>query len=173
MAAFTSNPKFPAKLTAPVTIQFINNSTGADSYLWDFGDGTTSTEENPQHEYAVFGRYEVTLTATKSNACSTSTALGNLVITVDNTIFVPNTFTPNGDSVNDEFVITISNIQSYRIQIYNRYGTPLFEANDIFDNWKGLYNNEPLPVGTYYYIIDAISVSGEPIKKSGSISIIK
>ncbi|NEU09903.1 PKD domain-containing protein [Flavihumibacter sp. R14] len=173
VAAFTSNPKFPAKLTAPVTIQFINNSTGADSWLWDFGDGTTSTEENPQHEYATFGEYEVTLTVTKSGACSASVSLGNLVITVDNTIFVPNTFTPNADSVNDEFVITISNIQSYRIQIYNRYGTPLFETNDIFDNWKGVYNNEPLPVGTYYYIIDAVSVNGDPIKKSGSITIIK
>ena len=173
VAAFTSDPKFPAKLTAPVTIQFINNSSGANSYLWDFGDGTTSTEENPQHEYAAFGEYQVTLTATRGGACSTSVSIGDLIITVDNTIFVPNTFTPNGDQVNDEFVITISNIQDYRIQIYNRYGTSLFQANDIFDNWKGVYNNEPLPVGTYYYIIDAVSVTGEVIKKSGAISIIK
>ena len=173
VAAFTSDPKFPAKLTAPVTIRFINNSSGADTYLWDFGDGSTSADENPEHEYAVFGEYQVTLTATKSNACSTSVSLGDLVITVDNTVFVPNTFTPNGDLVNDEFVITISNIQDYRIQIFNRYGTPLFQANDIFDNWKGIYKNQPLPVGTYYYIIDAVSITGETLKKSGAISIIK
>ena len=173
VAAFTSDPEFPAKLTAPVTIRFVNNSTGADSYLWDFGDGTTSKDENPEHEYAVFGEYQVTLTATKSNACSTSVSRGDLIITVDNTIFVPNTFTPNGDQVNDEFIITIPNIKAYRIQIFNRYGTPLFQANDIFDNWKGIYKSEPLPVGTYYYIIDAVSITGESIKKSGAISIIK
>ena len=115
----------------------------------------------------------MTLTATKSSACSTSLSRGDLIITVDNTVFVPNTFTPNGDQVNDEFVITISNIQVYRIQIFNRYGTPLFQANDIFDNWKGIYKNEPLPVGTYYYIIDAVSITGENIKRSGAISIIK
>ena len=173
VAAFTSDPKFPAKLTAPVTIRFFNNSSGADSYLWDFGDGNTSTEENPEHEYTAFGEYQVSLTATKGDGCSTSVSLANLVITADNTAFVPNTFTPNGDQINDEFIVTISNIQSYRIQIFNRYGTPLFQANDIFDNWNGKYNNEPLPVGTYYYIIDAVSITGETIKKSGPISIIK
>lgn len=173
VAAFTSNPKMPAKLTAPVSVQFINNSTDADTYLWDFGDGSTSTEENPVHVYSTFGKYTVTLTAVKSQACSTSVAQGEFIITADNSIFIPNTFTPNGDQVNDEFVVTITNIQSYRIQIYNRYGSPLFQANDIFDNWKGVYNNKSLPVGTYYYIIDAVSLSGEPLKKSGSISIIK
>ena len=173
VAAFTSNPKIPAKLTAPVTVQFTNNSTDADTYLWDFGDGSTSDEENPVHTYTDFGEYSVTLTATKSNACSTSVAQGKFIITVDNAIFIPNTFSPNGDQINDQFIVTISNIQSYRIQIFNRYGSPLFQANDIFDNWKGEYNSRPLPVGTYYYIIDAISLNGDVIKKSGPISIIK
>ena len=173
VAAFTSDPKMPAILTSPVTVQFINNSTDADSYLWDFGDGSTSTEENPSHEYTAFGEYNVSLTAYKSQACSTSVIQGKFVIKVDNTILVPNTFTPNADQINDEFVVTISNISSYRLQIYNRYGSPLFQTNDIFENWKGVYNNAPLPVGTYYYIIDAVSISGEPIKRSGSISIIK
>jgi gliding motility-associated-like protein len=172
-AAFTSDPALPSILTSPASVQFINNSTDADSWLWDFGDGSTSTDENPVHIYSSFGEYEVTLTAYNAKACSTSVAKGKFIIKVDNTIFIPNTFTPNADNVNDEFVVSITNIQSYRIQIFNRYGSPLFLANDIFDNWKGIYNNAPLPVGTYYYIIDAVSISGEPIRKSGSISIIK
>lgn len=173
VAAFTSEPGIPATLTGPVSVEFTNQSTGADTYLWDFGDGTTSAEANPVHEYTAYGKFDIKLTATKSNACSTSVVQGQLFISADNKIFIPNTFTPNADQVNDEFVVKISNINSYRIQIFNRYGSPLFNTNDIFDHWKGIYNNKPLPVGTYYYVIDAVSVSGQLIKKSGPISIIK
>ena len=89
-------------------------------------------------------------------------------------MFIPNTFTPNNDAVNDEFVISMTNIKTYRIQIFNRYGTPLFLSNDIFDHWKGLYNNnEALPVGTYYYVIDAVDYNSNIIKKSGSLTLLK
>lgn len=173
VAAFTSDPVIPAKVVAPASVQFTNKSRDADSYFWDFGDGTTSTEENPVHVYSTFGKFDVTLTAIQSSACSTSVMKGQLFISADNKIFIPNTFTPNADQVNDEFVVSMSNISSYRLQIFNRYGSPIFQASDIFENWKGVYKNAPLPVGTYFYIIDAVSLSGEPIKKSGTISIIK
>lgn len=52
---------------APSTVSFINKSTNAVSYSWEFGDGATSTEENPSHEYAAKGKYEVKLTATDAN----------------------------------------------------------------------------------------------------------
>ena len=95
------------------------------------------------------------------------------MISADNILFVPNTFTPNNDSVNDEFVISMTNIKTYRIQIFNRFGVPLFLSNDIFDHWKGFYKNEILPVGTYYYVIDAIDFNSNVIKKSGSVTLLK
>jgi len=49
--------------TAPLSVSFTNNSANASSYLWDFGDGTTSTDANPAHNYATLGTYTVTLTA--------------------------------------------------------------------------------------------------------------
>jgi PKD repeat protein len=48
----------------PATINFVNNSTNATSYLWDFGDGTTSTEQGPTHVYTLPGTYQLKLTAT-------------------------------------------------------------------------------------------------------------
>jgi len=57
---------------APAGISVQNNSENADSYLWDFGDGNTSTEENPEHAYDLSGRYTVTLNAKKKNKVSTS-----------------------------------------------------------------------------------------------------
>jgi gliding motility-associated-like protein len=88
-------------------------------------------------------------------------------------LFIPNTFTPNADAVNDEFVVTITNLTSYHIRIFNRWGDLLFESADIFNNWKGLYKGDPVPVGTYYYIIDGTDVNNAPVKKAGSITVIR
>ncbi|WP_026897930.1 gliding motility-associated C-terminal domain-containing protein [Daejeonella oryzae] len=173
LAQFSSVPGIPAKLSLPVSVKFNNQSLEADSYLWDFGDGSTSILENPEHNYSQTGEFDVTLTAFNSRQCSTSIVKGKFIIREENTLFIPNTFSPNADQINDEFVVTITNLKNYRLQIFNRFGTRLFQANDIFDNWKGTYNNEPLPVGTYYYIIDALDLSDESIRKSGSITIIR
>ncbi len=172
-AAFRTDPTIPAKLAAPISIHFINNSQDADTYLWDFGDGNRSTEISPQYEYTRFGEFDVTLTAFKSTVCDASVTMGKFVIRADNTLFLPNTFTPNGDNINDEFVVTITNSKTYQIQIFNRYGILLFTSNDIFDNWKGMYHNDALPVGTYYYIVDTVGLNGTIIKKAGSVTIIR
>lgn len=61
-----------------LTVDFTNNSSGATSYSWDFGDSTTSTEADPSHTYAADGMYEVTLTAT--NACGSETFTETVVV---------------------------------------------------------------------------------------------
>ncbi|HUR31494.1 MAG TPA: peptidylprolyl isomerase [Saprospiraceae bacterium] len=58
---------------APASISFVNQSTGADSYLWDFGDGMQSMDSNVQHQYPVSGQYVVSLTAKKANKSNTMT----------------------------------------------------------------------------------------------------
>lgn len=61
------------------TITFVNGSTGATSYFWNFGDGNTSTAANPTHFYAAPGTYSVTLTATNANGCQDFIALPNYI----------------------------------------------------------------------------------------------
>lgn len=71
--------------TAPAMVQFANGSLNASSYMWDFGDGTTSTEAAPQHTYAAPGNYTVTLVAQGSTLCNTvDTLVAAQPITVDN-----------------------------------------------------------------------------------------
>ncbi|MBE7179288.1 MAG: gliding motility-associated C-terminal domain-containing protein, partial [Mucilaginibacter polytrichastri] len=171
--AFTTTPPIPAKLGAPVTVKFQNKTTEADTYLWDFGDGSTSTEVNPEHTYTEKGDFTVKLTATKQDYCVASTLQGTLVVRLGMTAFVPNTFTPNADGVNDELVVTITNLNNYHINIYNRYGTKLFESRNIFDNWKGTYRNEPVPVGVYFYVIDGVNLDGEKVQKTGSLTVLR
>jgi gliding motility-associated-like protein len=173
VAAFRSEPKPPAKLSFPVRIRFFNESRDADVFLWNFGDGNTSTDRDPEHIYRAEGNFDVSLTVFKSSVCSASTTQGQFMISANNILFIPNTFTPNNDSLNDEFVISMTNIKTYKIQIFNRFGVSMFVSEDLFDHWKGTFRNEPLPVGTYYYLIDATDFNGNIIKKTGSVTILR
>lgn len=67
--------------TAPADVQFTNNSTNAQTYLWDFGDGTTSTDDSPLHTYADLGAYTVILTA-DAGVCGSSVKVDSLYIIV-------------------------------------------------------------------------------------------
>ncbi|GAA4323296.1 hypothetical protein GCM10023149_24150 [Mucilaginibacter gynuensis] len=74
--------------------------------------------------------------------------------TVD--IKIPNTFTPNGDGVNDTWKITslASEHSNCQLNIYNRYGTLVYASRGYANEWDGTYNNTAVPAGTYYYLID-------------------
>lgn len=173
VAAFRTDPPIPNKLAYPVTIRFQNESKDADAYLWDFGDGQTSTDENPTHTYTGTGTYDITLTVFKTNVCEASIVKGSYYISPAGAIFVPNTFTPNNDAVNDELVVNMNNIRTYQIAIYNRYGVMMYSSADIVQNWDGRHKGEPAPVGTYYYVIDAVDLDNNVIKKSGSVTILR
>lgn len=173
-AAFHTSPAAINVPYGPVTVQFFNDSQNADSYHWDFGDGSSSEESNPSHEYNHKGTFSVKLTAFKNDACSIATVKSDLVeIASDNYIFIPNTFTPNGDGINDEFIVNITNITSYHIQIFNRYGQVLYESANILNNWNGNYNNKPVPAGVYYYLVKAKSIDGSEILRSGFIALLR
>lgn len=173
VAAFRSEPKPPAKLSFPVRIRFFNESKDADAFLWNFGDGNTSTDRDPEHIYRAEGNFDVSLTVFKSSVCNASITQGQFMISANNILFIPNTFTPNNDALNDEFVISMTNIKTYRIQIFNRYGVLVFVSEDLFKFWDGTFGNEPSPVGTYYYLIDAADFNGNIIKKTGSVTILR
>jgi len=173
VAAFRSEPKPPAKLSSPVRIRFFNESKDADAFLWNFGDGNTSTDRDPEHIYRTDGNFDVSLTVFKSSVCSASTTQGQFMISANNILFIPNTFTPNNDALNDKFVISMTNIKTYRIQIFNRFGVPVFVSEDLLNHWDGTFRNKPSPLGTYYYLIDASDFNGNIIKKTGSVTILR
>ncbi|MCR8561679.1 VCBS repeat-containing protein [Mucilaginibacter sp. BJC16-A38] len=87
------------------------------------------------------------------------------------TIVIPNTFTPNGDGINDLW--NISAITSYpnsSITVYTRYGSLVYRSTGYAKAWDGTYNGSTLPVGTYYYLID-LKNGKKPL--SGPITIIR
>jgi len=73
----------------------------------------------------------------------------------DITTFVPQGFSPNGDGVNDFFVIAdISEFPKASLQVYNRWGGLVFESSKYDNRWNGTYKGEDVPQGTYFYLLD-------------------
>ena len=173
IAAFRAVPKPPAKLSFPIRVKFYNESKDGDAYLWNFGDNNTSTDKDPEHTYTTEGNFDVSLTVFKNSACSATVVHGTFMIRPNHILFIPNTFTPNNDASNDEFVVSMTNIKTYKIQIFSRLGTTVFVSYDLFKSWDGSYNNEPLPVGTYYYLIEASDFNDNIIKKTGFVTLIR
>lgn len=173
VASFTANPVIPSSLPVPTSVAFTNTSTQADSYLWSFGDGSTSTAVNPVHTYNSKGDFTVTLTATSQGTCNNSVSKGKLILRYNVVIFIPNTFTPNGDGVNDVFNVKITSLKTYHISIFNRLGSKLFDGYDLANAWAGTYQGRPVPTGTYYYVIDAVSLNDDNLKESGFVTVLR
>ncbi|WP_316831244.1 PKD domain-containing protein [Pedobacter aquatilis] len=173
VASFYVEPGFNWKYAVPAPITYVNKSIDADYYLWDFGDNLTSTETNPVHTYETNGIFKIRLTAFSKNGCSTNILLGDLVVRKESSVFTPNSFSPNGDGVNDEFVVGLTNLKQYKIQVFNRYGSVVFLSNNIYDNWKGTFKGNDLPVGVYYYLIMGTTLKNENVKYSGSVTLVR
>ena len=93
----------------------------------------------------------------------------------DYLIYIPNTFTPNDDGLNDEFlpIIGFANYNKYTFRVFNRIGSEIFITTDINEGWDGKHKNKNVPVGVYVYNILIEDSQGTPIQKNGTILILK
>ena len=130
---------------------FQNLSSGYYSSYWDFGNGTTSTLENPQYEYPYAGQYPVTLTAVSEYGC-TNTHTEFVIISNELEFYVPNAFTPtntgrNSLGINDAWRPEFSDLEmitEYHIQVFDRWGDLVWESYDPEEYWIGnniIYGN--------------------------------
>lgn len=164
-AAFTST----ASGTYNDNYDFLDQSTGATGWDWDFGDGGSSTVQNPTNIYAGAGTYTVTLVVTNAAGC-TDTA--TVTVTSGEGIYVPNVFSPNADNSNDLFGIQSSGLNEYKLQIFDRWGLLMFESTDIAQMWDGKnLDGKVCPDGTYYFILTAVS-NTQDWSRAGNITIL-
>lgn len=123
---------------------------GSD-FLWSPGsDLSDSTATNPIATPTESTWFYVTVI--DPNGC---VGIDSVFVEVIPEIVVPSGFTPNGDGPNDTWILDFANqFPDLTVEIYNRWGDQLFESVGYNDPWDGTYNNEPVPVGTYYYVIN-------------------
>ncbi len=111
---------------------------------------------------------QYTLVATGQGNC---TATDFLTVKILKPVKVPNAFTPNNDGINDKWVLgNLSDYEGATVEVYNRYGQMVYRAAGFAPSWDGTYKGTPLPVATYYYVID-LKNGFAPLK--GSVTIIR
>jgi len=141
-----------------VPITFQNLTVGGNTYEWEFGDGQSSTLVHPNNTYDVPGTYYVTLIATNSIGCK-DTVVKPITIQEEYWIYVPNTFTPDGNLFNNTFKASMVNIKETEVTIYDRWGLEVFHSTSIRWEWDGTYKDLRVPDGTYTYKIKYVSRS--------------
>jgi len=151
IADFVFTPEEPSTLESRV--QFQDAST-ADVVAWDWntGDGGSYNVQNPLHEFSTAGVYDVTLRVTNANGCEDEISKV-LEVTPDLFIWVPNSFSPNGDQINDYWGASgiLEGIANYRLDIYNRWGEKIFATDKTSGRWDGTYKGKLVPMGFYIY----------------------
>ncbi|HEY8935876.1 MAG TPA: choice-of-anchor L domain-containing protein [Cyclobacteriaceae bacterium] len=157
---YSTDPNYPTN-----EISFKNLSLHADGYLWDFGDGQSSSDANPEHVYAVEGRelvsFTVTLTASSFNGLCKDTY--DTIVVIE-PLFIPNVITPNIS--NQKFSPLGIKKGFWRITIYNRWGRQVYSSLHYNKDWGG----EDVSMGVYYY--ELINPPGDR-KYKGWIQVLK
>ena len=158
------------KLGVPFRLQ--NNSSNEISWSWNFGNQTFSNEQSPIVFYENEGKYLINLEVLNFEGCS-DTISKSIYVTNGLVLFVPNTFTPNGDKKNDFFNVLALNYDKFELNIYNSYGANLFTTTDPTIGWNGTYKERYVQQGTYVVTIFAVDVFGRVYNRNKNILLIK
>lgn len=125
------------------TILFYSTSTGANTYRWNFGDGYFGFEPYMIHTYENGGIYPITLEVESGQGCRDE---AHAVVSIEDifNIYVPNAFTPDQDGINEYFIPRLTGkifVERYKFQIFDRWGTVIFETDDMDEPWTGNVRN--------------------------------
>jgi hypothetical protein len=175
-------------------VRMFNLSQGADSYLWEFGDGDTSKVMDPYHKYMEEGVYDVTLWAYLHNVINNETIVCSDKyvlapgVTVEpagvlrfSTVFTPNKdgeiemdHLPTGGTEIDQFFYPPirEKVLEYKLQIFNRLGVLIFESHDINMPWNGYYQHKLCQQGVYVWYVEGKYANGQPFKNVGDVTLL-
>lgn len=133
-------------------VLFYDDSQFASHYEWNFGDGGGSIMPNVAHTFPGPGTWTITLTVSTNNGCEDQVQKQVVVNDIFN-IYVPNAFTPDADGINEVFLPRLTGIpfmETYKFEIFDRWGTIIFTTNDPEEAWTGNVRN-----GEYFAKDDA------------------
>jgi PKD repeat protein len=165
--------------------RFMNYSTGAVSYLWNFGDGSSSELFEPRHTYKKAGSYNATLTVASQYGCTDTLVVLNAFGSSTYFISFPNAFIPNRNgpsggyysATSDEsaqvFHPSLSGVADYQLRIFSRRGILVFESNDVNIGWDGYYKGQLSEPGVYVWKVRGNYINGDPFTRMGDVTLIK
>lgn len=169
-AIFGTSPEINTFLDP--SISFYDSSKNAIAWYWNFGDDESSYEQNPIHYFKESGEHRVQLTVTNIIGCQHTRE----EVIIISPLFIPNTFTPNGDGKNEEFFTSnyVAVLQSFSMLIYNRWGGIVYESDSFNKPWNGNDNSgNPAQEGSYVYKINVTTKGGKAHEFVGKINLLR
>jgi len=176
VAAFGASPQ-PTTILNPI-ISFTDSSSNATSWLWSFGDvaNSSSTDQHPTFTYPDPTCYFVLLEVTSQDGCI-DTASQLVCIDPDVSIYVPNTFTPDGNGTNDVFIpVTVGmDPDEYELWIFDRWGNMIFYSDELDEGWDGRVQGaaEICQIDTYVWKIKVKDLLGNRHDLIGHVNLVK
>lgn len=161
------------------TIHFTGSSTLLPtSWTWSFGDGSSSTDQNPSHTYSSAGTYHVTLAVFDGSGCphtvEQSITIGSCTTTPEDCeIYVPNAFSPNDDGVNDVTFVHGACIQTCNFKVFDRWGTLVFHSTNPQQGWDGTFKGQKLESAVFMWTLEVTTDAGTFVRKKGNIAIVR
>ena len=156
----------PSKGEAPLEVVFTDKSIRASTYKWEFGDNKDSISDRsnpPPHIYYIPGEYSVKLTVESDLHCIDTLRPDENIVVDPSNLDIPNVFTPDGDGLNDYFVVEASSLRYISVKIYSRSGLKVYSFDgegESLRNWQGWDGNinsssRKATPGVYFYLIKA------------------
>jgi gliding motility-associated-like protein len=167
-------------------VRYYNKSKYGQSWLWDFGDGDTSALSEPSHTYNNIGVYDVELWGWNIHGCHDSLLVPKAVTVLkDCSLIFPNAFTPTDietggkylpdvpETTNNIFHPIFRNIETYHLEIFNRWGELIFASDAIDIGWDGYYKGTLSKQDVYVWKVEATCYGGKKIKKIGNVTLLR
>ncbi len=157
-------------------ILFSNQTEGAISYSWDFGDGTTSSEKDPPvHNYKELGEYEVILYATTDFGCIDT--ITSRVKIIPFSFFTPNAFRPDSEIPENRIFLPIQegiDPERYQFQVFSRVGSTVFETRNYKTGWDGkMPNGTSAGPGVFVWIVKYSDIQGYDHLQKGTVMLVR
>ncbi|KAF0239570.1 MAG: hypothetical protein FD181_158, partial [Prolixibacteraceae bacterium] len=166
---------YPVATIEHATLSFTNLTPVIETFAWNFGDGFSSDERNPQHTYKSLGKFPVELIVESEFGCIDTGMTGIEILPFN--VYTPNAFRPDSEiSVNREFMPVGVGVDPnvFVLQIFNRWGELIFESDNPGHKWDGTTkNNMPAPMGNYIWKADFDDIQGFKHTMKGQVMLIR
>lgn len=155
----------PQPLCPGNTLLLEPDNANFPQFSWNTGSNQPSLLVNDVGVYS--------LTITDANNCSNTRSV-EVYFECPTTLYIPNSFTPNADGLNDLIMAFGTNIRGFRMDIFDRWGEQIYTIPNLTSGWDGIHNGKPVPIGHYVYLVTYVDYnSSEEHRVHGSFSLIR